>query len=125
MENEEEKIKRSYAYQIDSLLNFVRQLTYHKAIREVAPDLKQNFWRYIFNNHMEMAVLEWCKLFGANAEHLHWSKVFNDKENFRNHILNSTNMTRDEWNKYWKELCDYRNEKKGVKSLLDCITGLK
>jgi len=111
MENEKEKIEKSYKYQIKILEYFVSQLTYHRAIRKTAPQLKQNFWIYISNNHMEMAVLEWCKLFGANAEHLHWSKVFKDKDGFREHILNSVQMDKTQWCKYWTELTDYRNKR--------------
>ena len=110
MDQEERQTRDTYKYQIDLIANFVRQVMYHRAVGEVIKDFNQNYWIYTFNNCMEMAVLGWCKLFGANAEHLHWSKIFSDKETFRRHILDSVEMTKEEWNEYWQELRDYRNE---------------
>ena len=57
-----------------------------------------------------MAILQWCKLFGVNAEHTHWSNVFIDKDGFRQQILDAVGMNKEQWKKYWEELKDYRNE---------------
>lgn len=109
MTEEERQIRETYRYQIVLLRNFVWQLIHHRAMKVTVINFNQGFWKLIFSNCLDMAVLEWCKLFGANAEHHHWSKVFSDKEKFRQHILESVQMTQDQWNTYWKELTQYSN----------------
>lgn len=110
MTEEELQIKETFRYQLIYLRNFVWQLMHHRAMRVSVKQFKQGFWRLIFSNCLDMAVLEWCKLFGTNAEHLHWSKIFTDREEFRQYILDSVEMTMDEWNNYWEELTKYRNK---------------
>jgi hypothetical protein len=110
MTEEERQIKNTYQYQIVLLRNFVWQLIHHRAMKAAIHEFNQGFWRMTFSNCLDMAVLEWCKLFGANAEHQHWSKVFSNKDEFRQHILKATGMNSGQWKKYWEELTAYRNE---------------
>lgn len=110
MTEEEHQIRNTYQHQIVLLRNFVWQLMHHRALKVNIKKFDQGFWRMIFSNCLDMAVLEWCKLFGANAEHHHWSKVFSDKDQFRQQILRAVGMTKDQWKTYWEELTQYRNE---------------
>lgn len=110
MTDEERQIRNTYRYQIVLLRNFVWQLIHHRAMKATIQEFNQGFWGMVFSNCLDMAVLEWCKLFGANAEHHHWSKVFSDKDQFRQHILKAVGMTKDQWKTYWEELTQYRNQ---------------
>jgi hypothetical protein len=110
MINEETKIRDSYSDQIDLLRNFVWQLMHYRALKTTFNNFDQGFWRLIYSNFFDMAVLEWCKLFGANAEPSHWKKVFADKEDFIKYILGSVNMSSHDWKGYWTKLTDYRNQ---------------
>jgi hypothetical protein len=42
-----------------------------------------NFWRLIYGNLMDMAVIEWCKLFGSDSEEhqpAHWKNIIPEAE---------------------------------------------
>jgi hypothetical protein len=49
-----------------------------------------NFWRVINGNLTDMAVLEWCKLFGSDDEQhqpVHRKNIVSDPNQFRTELL--------------------------------------
>jgi len=64
---------------------------------------------YAFNNYFDMAILEWCKVFGSRSEPTHWSAVVEDPDSFRAALLADLALTRDAWDKYWEEMKNYRD----------------
>jgi hypothetical protein len=89
--------------------DFVRQLSYHNALSCYRP-FKHNFWIYMFNNTISMAILDWSHLFGNHDDDLHWKKIVDHVEDFRQGLLRSINMTDYEWKTYRKTIKEYRDE---------------
>ena len=81
------------------------------ALTEIDPDPHLNFWRLIHGNQLDIAVLEWCKVFGSDAEATHWKRVVPpaDHNQFRDGLFAMTEVTADEWNTYWNKMKGYRD----------------
>ena len=64
-------------------LHFMRNVAFYRAWTALsAARRKEQFWRTANGNFIDMAVLDWCKLFGdKNAKH-HWSKSVTDHTAF-------------------------------------------
>ena len=65
-----------------------------------------------YNNLMDMAVIDCCKLFGSDdAEHqlIHWKNIADDEDSFRSALLVALAMRRKDWNAYWLEMKRYRD----------------
>ena len=60
--------------------DFTRQLSYHDALYKIEYSRKLNFWRYMCNNAIDLAVLDWFYLFGYHNGDLHWKKITRDIE---------------------------------------------
>ena len=63
---------------------------------------------------MDMAVIEWCKLFGSDhKEHqpVHWKNTISeeDHDSFRKGLLRHLNVGRDDWMNYRDEVKHYRD----------------
>jgi len=105
--NEREKLLRRAALKC---ADFARQLSYHRALAEYAQNSTQNFWIYMFNNAINLAVLDWFHLFGYHKDDLHWKRVVDDLEGFRHGLLQRVQMTEDEWKAYREIVKDYRDK---------------
>lgn len=90
--------------------DFVRQLAYHRAMLPHVNNLRTNIWIYAFNNYIDVAVLDWCHLFGNWNDHLHWRNLINDADGFKKELLNTLNMTAREFDTYWESVKDYRDK---------------
>ena len=91
-------------------VDFARQLSYHRALEEHVHSFKQSFWIIMYNNTIDLAVLDWFHLFGSHKDDLHWKQVVCDIDAFRNHLLQAIHMTIDEWETYWESIKDYRDK---------------
>lgn len=87
----------------------VRNVALKRALHTVPPQ-SLSFWRLVSGNALDMAVLEWCKVFGTDAEPSHWKAVVGDHGSFRTGLLSSLNVSEEQWNSFWKSVRDYRNE---------------
>lgn len=72
------------------------------------PDL--NFWCLIYGGLLDLAVLEWTKIFGSNAEPSHWKGVVDDHDQFRTDLLAFVGVSAHEWESYWQQMKSYRDE---------------
>lgn len=90
--------------------DFARQLSYHRALAEHEHDFTQNFWIYMHNNAIDLAVLDWFHLFGYQNDDLHWKKVVNDVPAFGSQLFQSLQMTEDDWKTYRETIKDYRDK---------------
>jgi len=73
-----------------------------------------NFWRVIDGNFMDMAVIDWCKLFGSDHQAhqpAHWKNMVPTSEHdaFRKGLLAELAVTHDVWMAYREELKRYRD----------------
>jgi hypothetical protein len=90
--------------------DFARQLSYHRALAEYRGSFTQNFWIYMHNNAIDLAVLDWFHLFGSHKDHLHWKQVVTDVPAFRNQLFQSLQITEDEWKTYRESIKAYRDK---------------
>ena len=53
---------------IKLLAAFVRNVHLKRVLHDLAPEPRLNFWRVIYGNFTDMAVIEWSKLFGYDRK---------------------------------------------------------
>jgi hypothetical protein len=93
------------------LVHLARSTEMKHALTEVDPNLHLNFWRLIHGNQLDIAVLEWCKVFCSDAEATHWKKIVppTNHDQFRDGLFSAVGVTADEWAAYWNEMKAYRD----------------
>jgi hypothetical protein len=99
---------------INTLANLVRCAYLKRALANIEPRPRLNFWRVIYGNLLDTTVMEWCKLFGSDDEgrqHVHWKNLFKDqKDDFRAGLLRHVRASRRQWDDYWKQMKTYRDK---------------
>jgi len=82
-----------------------------RVLTSLEPDPALNFWRLILGNQLDVSVLEWCKVFGSNAEATHWKNIVPETEHsqFRDNLLIELGISGEEWAKYWDSMKQYRD----------------
>jgi len=64
----------------------------------------------IYGNLLDVGVLEWCKIFGSDAEPTHWKRIITDHDAFRRDLLSSLKIDDGTWTAYWEEMKNYRDQ---------------
>ena len=75
---------------VEVLASMVRTIQLRRTFNAVSPTPNLVMWRVIYGNLTDMAVLEWCKLFGSDDEQnqpVHWKNVAPDSEQFRKDLF--------------------------------------
>lgn len=98
------------ADQVFRLVYVARNVAYHRSLQPFNNELNQNYWILIFNNFLDISVLEWCKVFGSKNQNTHWSRHVENKDEFRNGMLARLEMSQEEWQTYWSSVKDYRDK---------------
>ena len=96
--------------QMGLLVQIVRCIQMKKVLSEIEPNPKLNFWRLIHGSFMDLPSLEWCKIFGSNAEPTHWKEITSDHDKFKLLLLEYLNITETEWTCYWNQMKGFRDE---------------
>lgn len=93
------------------LVHLARNAHLKRVLTDIDPNPDLNFWRLILGSHLDISVLEWCKVFSSNAEATHWKNVVPEAEqdSFRTNLLSSIDMLQSEWENYWKKMKQYRD----------------
>ena len=93
------------------LVHLARSAHLKRVLTDIDPDPALNFWRLILGNHLDIAVLEWCKVFGSNAEATHWKNIVpvTEHDSFRTELLSAIKMSQQEWENYWESMKQYRD----------------
>jgi hypothetical protein len=93
------------------LVYIARTAEMKNALTEIDPNPHLNFWRLIHGNQLDIAVLEWCKVFGSDNEATHWKKIIApaNHNQFRDNLFTSIGVTANEWAIYWEEMKQYRD----------------
>jgi hypothetical protein len=96
---------------VQRLTHLTRSIMMKRALTAVEPSPHLNFWRLIYGNQLDIAVIEWCKVFGSDSEATHWKKLVRttDHARFGTELLTSIRMTGSDWTSYWKEMKLYRD----------------
>lgn len=94
-------------------LTFARNMAYYRAARDgsgqyVGPGTQ--FGSTADGNFIDMATLEWCKLFGGPNEQHDWRKVVTDPATFGPALLAHIGMTQPEFADYVKAVRTYRDK---------------
>lgn len=92
------------------LLYVVRNAANYRSLAKYKDKFNQSYWILIFNNFYDTALLEWCKVFGADNEPTHWKTLVSDHTPFRKGLLNRTGLDESGWQSYWEHVRDYRNK---------------
>jgi hypothetical protein len=70
----------------------------------------EQFWVTTGNNFLDIAVLEWCKLFvDARGKH-HWTKVITDHAAFSTGLFDAMTLTDPFFKEYIEEMRTYRDK---------------
>jgi hypothetical protein len=95
-----------------SIVNFSRALIYHREIYRQTQNrsLRSNFWISTGNNHLDIAIIDWCKIFGSDDNSTHWKNNVEHEAKFRSGLLEYLKISREEWDSYWASIVDYRNK---------------
>lgn len=85
-----------------------------RVLTTVDPSPRLNFWRLIYGDLLDMAVIEWCKLFGSDHEEyqpVHWKNIVpkDGHDEFRRGLLAHLKVPMEEWVKYREGVKHYRN----------------
>lgn len=91
------------------LIYVIRNAANFQSLVKYKDDFKQNYWILIYNNFLDIAVLEWCKVFGTDSEPTHWKTIVNDHTAFREGLLNCIGLDENEWSAFWENVNSYRN----------------
>jgi hypothetical protein len=67
-------------------------------------------WVTLNNNFLDIAVLEWCKLFGDDSGVHRWRKAVSNPDSFRAGLLTELSFSPVEWEDYIGEQRTYRDK---------------
>lgn len=66
-------------------------------------------YRSICNALIGDAAINWCRVFGSDAEGTHWKYVVDDREQFRKILFSELGITQTEFQVYWKKMMEFRS----------------
>jgi hypothetical protein len=87
----------------------VRNAQLRRALSSVDPNPTLYVWRLIYGNLLDVAVLEWCRVFGTDTEPTHWKRVVADHGAFRSALLTALKIDEASWAAYWEKMKTYRD----------------
>ncbi|GID03221.1 hypothetical protein [Pseudomonas sp. 008] len=90
--------------------DLAKKLALSFSTRQKSRGIINSFWFEISRNALDLAVLEWCHLFGQRKDALHWSKVLSGTENFKAHMLSAIEISEEKWEEYWSQIKVYRDK---------------
>lgn len=74
------------------------------------PFAKKQFWVNTNGNFLDIAVLEWCKLFADIKGQHYYTRIVQDPNTFLNQLLATLNLTKTDFDNYVKEMKNYRDK---------------
>ena len=98
---------------IKLLAAFVRNVHLKRVLHDLAPEPRLNFWRVIYGNFTDMAVIEWSKLFGYDRKQpTQWRSAVPEAQHaaFQRDLVRALGLSRQEWHDYHDEIKSYRDK---------------
>ena len=92
--------KQRLLHVVEVLASVVRTIQLRRTFSVVSPTPTLVMWRVIYGNLTDMAVLEWCKLFGSDDEQnqpVHWKHIAPDPEQFRKDLFSNLRIYESKW----------------------------
>jgi hypothetical protein len=89
----------------------IRNIAFYRAWHELGqPFRASQFWINVNSNFLDVAVLEWCKLFAdAKGKH-HYGKVTEDPNHFRKALFTGLKIEQSDFEKYLETVRAYRDK---------------
>jgi hypothetical protein len=69
-----------------------------------------SFWRQINANFFDLAVLDWCKLFGDPEQKHHWKQLVSDPNEFKVELFAQLGTDAKGFKALIRKICGYRNK---------------
>jgi len=109
----DEDLWADHQYQV--IVSFIHHLAYYRVLKRCYDESgqKSEFWTRTIDAHLLRAITDWCMVFGADSNQIHWKKVAFDDEaqcSFRLRILSDVRFTKEQWDNYWLEMTTFRND---------------
>lgn len=91
--------------------HFARNMAYFRAGWDGSTLIRmEEFWKTINGNCLDIAVLEWCKLFADPKGAHHWSSVVTKPREFENRLLKEVDISDEDFTEYIKVVRTYRDK---------------
>jgi hypothetical protein len=74
------------------------------------PIVQRQFWTLLNGNFLDMAVLEWCKLFADSDGKHHWTRTFSSQSNWKSSLFLHMQMSRSQFRNELGLVSKYRNK---------------
>lgn len=89
----------------------LRNTAFYRAWHQVGnPQRIEQFWISVNSNFLDIAVLEWCKIF-ADLHGMHfWRKVISDPDGFWAGLLKELELTETQFGEYVAQMRTYRDQ---------------
>jgi hypothetical protein len=72
--------------------------------------VNRDFWIRLNGNFLDMATLDWCKLFADKSNAYHWSKIFKSKSIWKTELSRHTDVPMNEMKGHVRRILTYRNK---------------
>jgi hypothetical protein len=94
------------------LMAFAQSVRVRRMIFEIALEPKQTFWNMTMNLLLDVAALEWAKVFGSYSEDTHWTKVIPPEQHdeTRAALLQHLALPAEEWKEQRDSILAYRDQ---------------
>ncbi len=112
-----DRLRRALILCCHCLRNIAFYRSWNKAGK---PFAKQPFWAYTNGNFLDIAVLEWCKLFADVRGQHFYTKVLLNSAEFKVSLITALGLLETEFDDYVKSMRTYRD--KFVAHLDDSLT---
>ena len=99
---------------IELVANFSRNVAYLRGAKTddykswIRPDT--NFWRTVTANNIDMAVIEWCKLFVDGKGKHYWRTVVSDPDTFLDNAFAAIGCSSCHFDEVEGQMAEYRNK---------------
>ena len=89
----------------------LRNLAFYRAgVHNGKSKLKGNFWLNAYNNFLDIAVLEWCKLYADTRGKHFWRKVISRDVAFLEGLLQELGLSDTDFDDYVNQMRTYRDK---------------
>ena len=92
------------------LVYIAKNVAHHRSLNSFRDDFHQSYWILISSNFLDVAILEWCKVFGSKSDATHWTSNVPDDATFRTGLFEKLKVTEAEWSAYWECVKTYRDK---------------
>lgn len=92
-------------------MHFVRNAAYYRAWNAaLVARRREQFWRTLNGNFIDICMLEWCKLFGDLRARHHWSKSITDANAFLKGMYDHIGLNKADFEAYRLQVREYRDK---------------